>query len=100
MSGDMLIETREVLDYLNGDKVIIEPSKLLNKVSENYLSPRISFLPKPEMGITASSPITSWQTDGGKVETVIDFIFLAPKSLQMVTTAMKLKDAYSLEEKL
>ena len=48
----------------------------------------------------ASGPITSWQTDGGKVETVIDFIFLAPKSLQMVTAAMKLKDAYSLEEKL
>ena len=75
MSGDMLIETREVLDYLNGDKVIIEPSKLLNKVSENYLSPRISFLPKPEMGIMASSPITSWQIDGETVETVADFNF-------------------------
>ena len=47
--------------------------------------------------IMVSSPITSWQIDG---ETVADFIFLAPKSLQMVTTAMKLKDAYSLEEKL
>ena len=50
--------------------------------------------------IMASSPITSWQIDGETVETVSDFIFGAPKSLQMVTAAMKLKDAYSLEEKL
>ena len=47
--------------------------------------------------IMASGPITSWEIDG---ETVSDFIFWAPKSLQMVTTAMKWKDAYSLEEKL
>ena len=47
--------------------------------------------------IMASIPITSWQIDG---ETVTDFIFWAPKSLQMVTAAMKLNDAYSLEEKL
>ena len=50
--------------------------------------------------IMASSPITSWQIDGERVETVADFIFGAPKSLQMVTAAMKLKDAYSLEGKL
>ena len=51
--------------------------------------------------IMASGPITSWQIDGETVETVSDFIYLlAPKSLQMVTAAMKLKDAYSLEEKL
>ena len=50
--------------------------------------------------IMASGPITSWQTDGGKVETVIDFIFLAPKSLQMMTAAMKLKDACSFKERL
>ena len=49
--------------------------------------------------IMASSPITSWQIDGETVETVADFIFWAPKSLQMVIAAMKLKDAYSLEEK-
>ena len=48
----------------------------------------------------ASSPITSWQIDGKTVETVIDFIFWAPKSLRMVIAAMKLKDAYSLEGKL
>ena len=50
--------------------------------------------------IMASSPITSWEIDGEIVETVSDFIFWAPKSLQMVTAAMKLKDACSLEEKL
>ena len=47
--------------------------------------------------IMASGPITSWQIDGETVETVADFIFLAPKSLQMVIAAMKLKDDYSLE---
>ena len=50
--------------------------------------------------IMASGPITSWEIDGEAVETVSGFIFGAPKSLQMVTAAMKLKDAYSLEEKL
>ena len=50
--------------------------------------------------IMASGPITSWQTDGETVETVSDFIFLVPKSLEMVTSAMKLKDTYSLEGKL
>ena len=48
--------------------------------------------------IMASGPITSWEIDGETVETVADFIFGAPKSLQMVTAAMKLKDAYSLEK--
>ena len=50
--------------------------------------------------IIATGPITSWEIDGETVETVSDFIFWTPKSLQMVTAAMKLKDAYSLEEKL
>ena len=50
--------------------------------------------------IMASGPITSWLTDGETVETVSDFNFWAPKLPQMVTAAMKLKDAYSLEEKL
>ena len=50
--------------------------------------------------IMASSPITSWQIDGETMKIVTDFIFGAPKSLQMVTAAMKLKDAYSLEGKL
>ena len=50
--------------------------------------------------IMVSSPITSWEIDGETVETVSDFIMGAPKSLQMVTAAMKLKDTYSLEGKL
>ena len=53
-----------------------------------------------EMKIMASSPITSWKIDGGTVETVTDLILEAPKSLQIVTVAMKLKDACSLEENL
>ena len=50
--------------------------------------------------IMASGPITSWEIDGETVEKVSEFIFGAPESLQMVIAAMKLKDAYSLEEKL
>ena len=50
--------------------------------------------------IMASGPINSWQIDGETVEIVSDYFWGAPKSLQMVTAAMKLKDAYSLEEKL
>ena len=50
--------------------------------------------------IMASGPVTSWQIDGETVERVTDFIFGAPKSLQMVMAAMKLKDTYSLKEKL
>ena len=52
-----------------------------------------------KMKIMASDPITSWEIDGETVETVSDFIFLGSESLQMVTAATKLKDAYSLEEK-
>ena len=53
-----------------------------------------------KINIMVSGPITSWQIDGETTETVTDFLFWAPKSLQMVTAAMKLKDACSLEEKL
>ena len=53
-----------------------------------------------KMKIMASGPVTSWQIDGETVETVSDFIFCAPKSLQMVIAAMKLKNSYSLEGKL
>ena len=53
-----------------------------------------------KMKIMASGPITSWEIDGETAETVSDFIFWDPKSLQMVTAAIKLKDTYSLEEKL
>ena len=53
-----------------------------------------------KMKIMASGPITSWQINGEIVDTVTDFIFWAPKSLQMMIAAMKLKDIFSLEEKL
>ena len=53
-----------------------------------------------KMKIMASGPNTSWQIDGERVETVAEFIFLGSRSLQIVTAAMKLKDACSLEEKL
>ena len=70
---------------------------LLMKVKEE--SEKVGFkLSIQKTKIMASSPITSWEIES--VETVSDFFFWAPKSLQMVTAAMKLKDAYSLEEKL
>ena len=77
-----------------------ELKSLLMKVKEE--SEKVGLkLNIQKMKIMASGPITSWQIDGETVETVSDFIFfLAPKSLQMVTAAMKLKDAYSLEGKL
>ena len=66
------------------------------KVKEE--SEKVGLKLKKKTKIMASGPITSWEIDGETVETVSDF--WAPKSLQMVTAAMKLKDAYSLEEKL
>ena len=76
-----------------------ELKSLLMKVKEE--SEKVGLkLNIQKMKIMASGPITSWQTDGETVETVADFIFLGPKSLQLVTTALKLKDACSLEEKL
>ena len=76
-----------------------ELKSLLMKVKEE--SEKVGLkLNLQKVKILASSPITSWQIDGETVETVADFIFQAPKSLQMVTAAMKLKDACSLEEKL
>ena len=76
-----------------------ELKSLLMKVKEE--SEKVGLkLSIQKMKIMASGPITSWEIDGETVETVSDFILGAPKSLQMVTAAMKLKDAYSLEEKL
>ena len=72
---------------------------LLMKVKEE--SESVGFkLNIQKMKIMASGPITSWEIDGETVETVSTLFLGAPKSLQMVTAAMKLKDAYSLEEKL
>ena len=78
-----------------------ELKSLLMKVKVKEESEKVGLkLNIQKMKIMASGPITSWEIDGETVETVSDFIFWAPKSLQMVTAAMKLKDAYSLEEKL
>ena len=76
-----------------------ELKSLLMKVKEESKNVGLK-LNIQKMKIMASGPITSWEIDGETVETVADFIFLGSKSLQMVTAAMKLKDAYSLEGKL
>ena len=86
------------------DTILMAESKeelksLLMKVKEESKKVALKFSIQ-KTKIMASSPITSWQIDGETVETVSDFIFWAPKSLQMVTAAMKLKDAYFLEGKL
>ena len=86
------------------DNTLMEESEeglksLLMKVKDESAKAGLKFNIQ-KMKIKASGSITSWQIDGETVETVSDFIFRAPKSLQMVTAAIKLKDAYSLEEKL
>ena len=90
------------LRYADDTTLMAESEKelksLLMKVKEEGEKAGLKTLKKTK--IMASSPITSWQRDGETTETVTDFIFLAPKSLQMVTAAMKLKDACSLEEQL
>ena len=76
-----------------------EPKSLLMKVKEE--SEKVGLkLNIQKTKIMASGPITSWEIDGETVETVSDFFWGAPKSLQMVTLAIKLKDTYSLEGKL
>ena len=76
-----------------------ELKRLLMKVKEESEKVGVK-LNTQETKIMASGSITSWQIDGETVQTVRDFIFWAPKSLQMVTAAMKLKDTCSLKEKL
>ena len=90
------------LRYANGTTLIAETEELkslLLKVKEKSEKSGLK-LNTPKTKIMASGLITSWEIDGETVETVSDFIFWAPKSLQMVTAAMKLKQPYSLEGKL
>ena len=103
--ADMKIARRNIsnLRYADDTTLMAESEEelkcLLMKVKE--VSEKVSLkLNIQETKIMASCPITSWEIDGETVETVSDFILGAPKSLQMVTTTMKLKDAYFLEEKL
>ena len=91
------------LRYVDDTTVMAESEEelksLLMKVKEE--SEKVGLkLSIQKTKIMASGPITSWEIDGETVETVSDFIFWGSKSLQMVTADMKLKDAYSLEEKL
>ena len=85
--------------HINTDSDYSRPGTVL--VPSSSVSEKVGLkLNIQKTKIMASGPITSWQIDGETVETVRDFILGAPKSLQMVTSAMKLKDACSLEEKL
>ena len=90
------------LTYVDDTNLIAEseeePKGLLMKVKEESEKAGLE-LNSQKTKIMASGPITSWQIDGKTMETVTDFILGAPKSLQMVTAAMKLKDTCSLEEK-
>ena len=91
------------LRYADGTTLMAESEEelksLLMKVKEE--SEKVGLkLNIQKMKIMAPGPITPWEIDGETVETVSDFLGGAPKSLQMVIAAMKLKDAYSLEEKL
>ena len=98
------IARRNINNLRNGEDTTLmaeseELKSLLMKVKEE--SEKLGLkLNIQKTKIMAPSPITSWQMDGETVETVADFIFGAPKSLQVVTAAMKLEDACSLEEKL
>ena len=77
----------------------IKAFSVLNEAEVDFFLEFSCFFYDPTK-IMASGPITLWEIDGETVETVPDFIFWAPKSLQIVTAAMKLKEAYSLKEKL
>ena len=99
------IEGRNINNLRYGDNTTLmaeseeELKSLLMKVKEESETFGLK-LNIQKAKIMASGPITSWEIDGETVETVTDFILGAPKSLQMVIAAMKLKDAYSLEGKL
>ena len=92
------------LRYADDTTLIAESAEelksLLMKVKEESEKVGLKLNIQKTKIMVASGPITSWEIDGETVETVSDFIFGAPKSLQMVIAAMKLKDAYSLEGKL
>ena len=77
-----------------------EPKSLLMRVKEDTEKAGLKLNTQKTKIMMASGPITSWQIDGKTMETLTDFIFMGSKILQMVTVAMKLKDACSLEEKL
>ena len=101
--AEMKIARRNInnLRYADDTTLMAESEEELKSLLMKEESEKVGLkLNMQKTKIMASGPITSWQIDGETVETVWDFIFWAPKSLQMVIAAMKLKDTYSLEEKL
>ena len=89
------------LRYANGTTFMTESEEELKSLLMKEESKKVDLkLNIQKMKIMACGPITSWEIEGETVETMSDLFWGAPKSLQMVTAAMKLKDAYSLEEKL
>ena len=102
--GEIKIAGRNINNLRYTDDTILmaeseELKSLLMKVKEESKKVGLK-LNIQKTKIMASGPITAWEINGETVQTVSDFIFWAPKSLQMVTAAVKLKDAYSLEGKL
>ena len=83
-----------------GTKPLSEEKESQGRKNRQCLSCRHIISWEIKLEICSVPTVTSWQIDGERVETVTDFIFGAPKSLQMVTASMKLKDTYSLEGKL
>ena len=103
--AEVMISRRNINNLIYADDTTLmaegkeELNNLLMKVKEESKKADLK-LNIQEKKIMASGSITSWQIDGETMETVTDFLFLGSKALQMVTTAMKLKDTCSLEEKL
>ena len=91
------------LRYVDNTTLVAESKKelkhLLKKMKDESVKAGL-ILNIQKIEIMASSPITSWEVDGEKIETVTDFIFLDSKTVQMVTATTKLKATYSMEEKL
>ena len=101
LASRLLGESFNNLRYEDDTTLMAECEEELKSLLMKEESEKVGLKPNiQKTKIMASGPITSWEIDGETVETVSDFIFWAPESLQMVTAAMKLKDAYSLEEKL
>ena len=99
VKGFGIVNKAEIDVFLELSWFFDDPADVSNLLSGSSAFPKTS-LNIQKTKIMTSGPITSWEINGETVLTVSDFIFWAPKSLQMVTAAMKLKDAHSLEEKL
>ena len=97
LPGEISITSADDITLMAKSKKELKSHLMKEKVESEKVGLKLDI---QKTKIMASGPITSWEIDGETVETVSDFFFGAPKSLKMVIAAMKLKDAYSLEEKL